>query len=407
MTSTTTTSSSFTCASCRVLFASVEEQRNHYQSEWHRYNLRRKVADRPPVTEAIFHSKVQSATSSQADAMEAQKEAAKSRECLPCRKTFASAAAFENHVNSKKHIEATAMKNTIDTVVRIIEPTSNNNTNINSAKDQQNDQLISLPENPTDAEIDAAIQKHLENAKDRLKTSDCLFCPGHFDSTEEAINHMNSQHSFYIPDLDYLTDLEGLMRHLADKVSVWHSCLFCGNEAKQPFPSLEAVRRHMLDKGHNKIRFDDQGSSELADYFDHSALEFNDQEDLDDFVTDNEDEFPDGFAHDALILAPDESELVLPNGMRLGSRIYRPYYRQYLMPYLDDEPRPNSLRPINAPRPDGTIVRGQHHVPQPKPLDQIEKRGIKQEQVDRRNLALKMGVKNNGLQHHYREQLLQ
>ena len=28
----------------------------------------------------------------------------------------------------------------------------------------------------------------------------------------------------------------------------------------------------MLDKGHNKIRYDDEGSSELADFFDYSTL---------------------------------------------------------------------------------------------------------------------------------------
>ncbi|NBV84511.1 hypothetical protein EBR57_10405, partial [bacterium] len=105
--------------------------------------------------------------------------------------------------------------------------------------------------------------------------------------------------------------------------------------------------------------------------------------------------------------APDESELILPNGARLGARAYRRYYRQNLLPYLDTESRPNALRAINAPRPDGTIVKGQHYVPPPKTLTAQEKRGIKQEQTAHKNLALKMGIKSNGLQHHYREQLLQ
>ena len=203
------------------------------------------------------------------------------------------------------------------------------------------------------------------------------------------------------------------MRHLADKVSVWHVCLSCGSESRQPFPSLEAVRRHMLDKGHNKIRYDDEGSSELADFFDFSALktitlDSIEAAELDDFVTDDEDdeEYPE-FDDNSLILAPDESELILPNGARLGSRTYRRYYRQNLLPYLDEESRPNSLRAINAPNPDGTVVKGQHYVPAPKVLSTVEKRGIKQEQWAQKNFALKMGIKGNGLQHFYREQLLQ
>lgn len=416
-TTASSASSSFTCASCRVIFLNVEEQRLHYQSEWHRYNLRRKVADRPPVTEQAYHLKVQTAAVDQTATLEARQEASKSRECLACRKTFGSAAAFENHLNSKKHTENAGKYAANEKVVRIIE--NSNTAPVTKSLETE----ISLPENATDADIDAAIEKHMATSKSRLEVSDCLYCPIRFDSMEECINHMHLNHSFYIPDIDYLKDLPGLMRHLADKVSVWHVCLSCGSESRQPFPSLESVRRHMLDKGHNKIRYDDEGSADLADFFDYSNLMKNSRSvavgvddsteaaELDDFVTDDEDEefeFDDEEIDDnSLILAPDESELILPNGVRLGARAYRRYYRQNLLPYLDQESRPNALRAINAPRPDGTVVRGQHYVPSPKTLSVVEKRGIKQEHWDRKNFALKMGIKANGLQTHYREQLLQ
>jgi pre-60S factor REI1 len=414
---TSATSSSFTCASCRVIFTNVEDQRSHYQSEWHRYNLRRKVADRPPVTEQAYYLKVQTASDNQTATLEAQQEASKSRECLACRKTFASAAAYENHLNSKKHIESAGKYAESDKVVRIIESGA-----IDAVPKSYMETEISLPENATDADIDAAIEIHMASSKSRLEVSDCLYCPSRFDSMEDCINHMHLQHSFYIPDIDYLKDLPGLMRHLADKVSVWHVCLSCGSESRQPFPSLESVRRHMLDKGHNKIRYDEEGSAELADFFDYSnlmkgsrttvavAIDSTEAAELDDFVTDDEYEYEGGeddIDDNSLILAPDESELILPNGVRLGARAYRRYYRQNLMPYLDQESRPNSLRAINAPRPDGTVVRGQHYVPAPKVLTQVEKRGIKQEHYDRKNFALKMGIKGNGLQTYYREQLLQ
>ena len=405
---TSAASNSFTCATCRVVFQNVDEQRVHYQSEWHRYNLRRKVGDRPPVTEQAYHMKLQTASSTQAADLEAQAEASKSRECLACRKTFGSAAAYENHLNSRKHIENASKCSTSTPVVRIIEGSKEKSTGKGGLE-----QEIVLPENATEADIDAAIEKHVASVKGRLEITDCLYCPQRFESLEDCIGHMHFAHSFYIPDIDYLQDLPGLMRHLCDKVSVWHSCLSCGSETRQPFPSLEAVRRHMLDKGHNKIRYDDEGSSELADFFDFRRIFDTTPEaaDLDDFVTDDEDNFKDedleGIDENALILAPDESELILPNGARLGSRVYRRYYRQNLFPYLDNESRPNSLRPTNAPRPDGTVVRGQHYVPPPKLVSEIEKRGIKREQWDQKTFALRMGIKQNGLQHHYREQLLQ
>ena len=33
----------FTCLACRVGWASLEQQRAHYRTDWHRYNLKRKV----------------------------------------------------------------------------------------------------------------------------------------------------------------------------------------------------------------------------------------------------------------------------------------------------------------------------------------------------------------------------
>ena len=50
--------SAFTCISCRVAFAEPELQRAHYKTDWHRYNLKRKVAELPPVTAENFQSRV-------------------------------------------------------------------------------------------------------------------------------------------------------------------------------------------------------------------------------------------------------------------------------------------------------------------------------------------------------------
>lgn len=53
-----TTMPLFTCISCRVVFANSELQKAHYRTDWHRYNLKRKVADLPPVTAVDFQQRV-------------------------------------------------------------------------------------------------------------------------------------------------------------------------------------------------------------------------------------------------------------------------------------------------------------------------------------------------------------
>jgi len=49
----------FTCVTCHVAFRSAEAQRVHFQTEWHTYNLKRKVANLNPISRADFDSKVQ------------------------------------------------------------------------------------------------------------------------------------------------------------------------------------------------------------------------------------------------------------------------------------------------------------------------------------------------------------
>ena len=50
----------FTCITCRVSFSDAEMQRSHYKTDWHRYNLKRKVAQMPPVTAEVFFERVMS-----------------------------------------------------------------------------------------------------------------------------------------------------------------------------------------------------------------------------------------------------------------------------------------------------------------------------------------------------------
>lgn len=48
----------FTCLACQVVFTTAESQRVHYGTDWHRYNLKRKVAELSPVTSEVFNQKI-------------------------------------------------------------------------------------------------------------------------------------------------------------------------------------------------------------------------------------------------------------------------------------------------------------------------------------------------------------
>lgn len=90
----------YTCITCRVAFRDAEMQRAHYKTDWHRYNLRRKVADMAPVTAEGFQERVRA---QRAVAEEESKGTA--TYCTVCSKKFATFNAYENHLKSRRHVE--------------------------------------------------------------------------------------------------------------------------------------------------------------------------------------------------------------------------------------------------------------------------------------------------------------
>ncbi|XP_051259211.1 cytoplasmic 60S subunit biogenesis factor ZNF622 [Dicentrarchus labrax] len=94
---------SYTCISCRVAFTDGEVQRAHYKTDWHRYNLKRKVADMPPVTAENFQERV---LAQRAAAEQQLSEAAATEGCATCNKRFSTANAYQNHLQSHKHQQA-------------------------------------------------------------------------------------------------------------------------------------------------------------------------------------------------------------------------------------------------------------------------------------------------------------
>ena len=50
--------------------------------------------------------------------------------------------------------------------------------------------------------------------EDVLGIEECLFCSKISKSVEASVKHMTADHSFFIPDIEYLVDLEGFITYL-------------------------------------------------------------------------------------------------------------------------------------------------------------------------------------------------
>ncbi|XVF19364.1 hypothetical protein REPUB_Repub11eG0104500 [Reevesia pubescens] len=90
-----------TCNACNKEFFDDAEQKLYYKSDWHRYNLKRKVAGVPGVTEALYLAR-QSALAQEKDK---HNETPMLYSCGLCDKSYQSSKAYAQHLKSRTHIQ--------------------------------------------------------------------------------------------------------------------------------------------------------------------------------------------------------------------------------------------------------------------------------------------------------------
>lgn len=49
-----------------------------------------------------------------------------------------------------------------------------------------------------------------------IPITNCLFCSHHSKTLMKNVTHMTKVHSFFIPDVEFLVDLKGLIRYLGE-----------------------------------------------------------------------------------------------------------------------------------------------------------------------------------------------
>jgi len=137
-----------------------------------------------------------------------------------------------------------------------------------------------------------------------ISINQCLFCSEKSEDIASSLEHM-ANHGFFIPYVQFLADLDGLMRYLAQKIIFGNVCLFCNGKGKT-FQSYEAVRAHMLDKNHCKFIYD-ESEEEYEEYYDFTEEDVPEQQPA---------------------LATNGLELILADGTRIGNRALVQYYKQ-------------------------------------------------------------------------------
>jgi pre-60S factor REI1 len=105
----------------------------------------------------------------------------------------------------------------------------------------------------------------------------CLFCNMICETVDDNITHMSKQHGTFIPEREFLVDMEGLLNYLHEKIHDDHQCLYCG----QLKHTASGIQTHMRDRGHCMIPYGTEDEMlEIGEFYDFRST-YSDEEDDD------------------------------------------------------------------------------------------------------------------------------
>ncbi|KAJ5105393.1 Cytoplasmic 60S subunit biogenesis factor REI1 [Penicillium alfredii] len=341
----------YTCNTCLVAFHRSDAQRDHMRKDWHLYNMKRRVASLPPVALEIFNEKVLAA---KATSSEAAAKASFEKTCDPCQKTFYSENSYQNHIKSSKHKQREARLSKDGDDASVLSSTFSFGEPVN--KPHEND-LYKVTDDLKTATIEEEDENNdMPTDKDEYSASRCLFCRVDSSDIHTNVEHMSKNHGMFIPERDYLVDLDGLIHYLYRKITENNECLYC-HAIRNNAPG---ARTHMRDKGHCMIAFEaEEEQIEIGQYYDFRSTYSDDEEesapeisgvkvnnsegDDEGWETETSASSVDDDEIDSHRKAPaiyqDEYELHLPSGKSVGHRSLAKYYRQNLHNYPSADER--------------------------------------------------------------------
>lgn len=292
----------FTCVSCEIRFPSADLQRMHMKTEWHRYNLKRRVAQLPAVPADVFQLKVQQQRSSEKyDEFGFKLDNRKTRTPRWSRQKPQTTIRSMSPVSVTSTFTLGSELSDRSRSPSVVSPTrSGNTTDI--------DEFFSSDDEVTgsDGSLKTYEPEHPAETQP-LPVTTCYLCGENHGSLEDNVTHMYS-HGLYIPEQSSLVDLAGLIRFLSDVVVIDNECLKCGFVGK----NLEGIRQHMMEKGHCVVPYETEDDQLLLSTF-YSPPQIK-------LVR----------VEDECVVDSSGVELQLANGARLGNRQYMRYFRQNL-----------------------------------------------------------------------------
>lgn len=332
----TPSTSAFTCVTCGSRFITAELQRQHMKTDWHRYNLKRRVADLPSISSDVFAHKI----------LQQQKLAHLKEEV----DEFGFPILPRGKLAGKKKTVASRRGRALQesgSAVRDASPATSINSEFSqfslgdgisvhedSESNVETGSELGFSDHDIEPEDDFELTTEDEEFVTESETEDeeelvevmpityCFYCGKNNYEIEDNIKHMSNDHGLYIPERSFLQDLEGLLTFVNEVITIDNECLSCGFIGK----NLESIRQHMQSKGHCKIPYESNLEKEMISEF----YEFGEEGDSNRskvFVTDRDDNAlvhlsnrRQNYINGSSSRPTDHIRTVLPSGLQVSNR---------------------------------------------------------------------------------------
>ncbi|KAG0678792.1 hypothetical protein C6P42_000351 [Pichia californica] len=312
------------------------------KGEWHRYNLKRRVAQLPPISEDLFNNKVNTSEKKKKEEEEEEKSKGQNEVDVKLNAKQLRKKQREELLEKKRKLLELAKNRLVGNGGRVImgedgkmvvEKKEETTEEKNLKEEVKEAAIKEEEENNVDEE--QLIKEKLANKVD-VPVTKCIFCKDEeFENIDGTLEHLFKNHGLYIPEKRFLINKEGLLAYLYEKIGYGNVCLSCNFQGR----NFQSIIQHMLSKNHIKIPYENEEEKlEISDFYDFSKsyeIETNEKDTLDEdgeWEDVDEEELENDEDIDGEKLYASDYGLHLPNGMVLGHRSLAKYYRQNLKP---------------------------------------------------------------------------
>ena len=244
-------------------FATRSDLVAHYKSDWHRYNLKRREAGLPMLRESDFQARLEAALALRKE--REQREERSGTGHLKGGKNKGKKDKGKDKKNQKggKKERREAKHSAARTMAVEVEDTSDDDNDDSSEAEQAQQQEQDGCKMDEDPQETSTTGGGGEDPTPAIDPCQSLFDNTLHRSPEASLSYMSQKYGFFLPDMEYCIDLEGLLGYCQEKVKLGHYCLYC----QRIYKTWSGCQKHMIDASHCKLKYERGVDQEEFDVF--------------------------------------------------------------------------------------------------------------------------------------------